>query len=77
MTGKDIRMKTQLIVRKDGAYLSGLSLFIRWRESPYDAWMTRNIGDARKVARKVGGELMLFNPIVGQLRKYGVKKDDS
>ena len=69
MTGKDIRMKTQLIVRKDGAYLSGLSLFIRWRGSPYDAWMTRNIEDARKVARKVGGEILLFNPVLRQMKE--------
>jgi hypothetical protein len=68
MTGKDIRMKTQLIVRKDGAYLSGLSLFIRWRESPYDAWMTRDREQAERVARRTGGIVMLFNPVVNQMR---------
>ncbi len=69
---EDIRRKTQLIIRKDGEYLSGMSLFLRWRLSPYDAWMTRSIDDARKVAEKVGGEIMLFNPIVCQLRPYGM-----
>ena len=41
---------------------------LRWSLSPWDAWRTRDLEAARRVARKVGGELRLFNPIVGQER---------
>ena len=66
----DIRKKTTLVVEKDGEYLTGMSMFLRWSLSPYDAWMTRNIEHARMVADKVGGRLMLFNPIVCQIRPF-------
>lgn len=65
----DIRRKTGLIVRRNGEYLVGHSCFLRWSTSPYDAWRTRNRDDAEQVAEKVGGELWLFNPVVGQIRK--------
>lgn len=71
-TLRKLREKTQLIVRKDGEYLQCLDYFykLRWSTSPYDAWSTRNLADAQKVAEKVGGELWIFNPIVGSLKKY-------
>lgn len=71
----DIRMNTMLVIRKNREYLQGRSKFgnLIWSNSPYDAWQTRNIRNARKVAGKVGGELVLFNPIVGQLRLYGAE----
>jgi hypothetical protein len=69
----DIRTKTTLIVERDGDYLQGLSIYLRWSQSPYDAWNTRNIEAAQLVADKVGGTLMLFNPVVRQLRKYNGK----
>ena len=67
----DIRKATCLIIRKDGAYLVGTILYstdLRWSNSPYDAWMTRRKEDAVRVAGAVGGELVLFNPIVKQMR---------
>lgn len=70
----DIRTKTGIIIRKDGEYLVGVILWstdLRWSGSPYDAWMTRNREDAERVARKVGGEMVLFNPIVNQRRVIG------
>ena len=70
----DIRAKTCIIIRKDGEYLVGVILWstdLRWSGSPYDAWMTRNREDAERVARKVGGEMVLFNPIVNQRRVIG------
>lgn len=70
----DIRGATGLIIQKDGEYLVGTILYssdLRWSKSPWDAWKTRNRNDAKMVARKVGGKLMLFNPIVGQLKGYG------
>lgn len=67
----DIRLKTCLIIRKNGKYLVGLD-YIRnrfnWSNSKYDAWRTRDRRTARIVARECGGILMLFNPIVGQIR---------
>lgn len=66
-----IRKATCLIIRKDGEYLVGTilgSTDLRWSQSPFDAWMTRDVGQARKVAEVTGGITMLFNPIVNQLR---------
>lgn len=68
----DIRSKTGLIIRKDGEYLVGTICYstdLRWSISPWDAWITRDTETARKVADRVGGEIMLFNPVAGQIRK--------
>ena len=68
----DIRTKTGIIIRNEGKYLVGTILYskqLRWSDSPYDAWITRNRDAAEAVAGKTGGALMLFNPIVGQIRE--------
>ena len=67
----DIRTTTCVIIRKHGKYLVGYVMFshdMRWSDSPYDAWKTRNIEKARDIARKTGGVTVLFNPIVKQRR---------
>lgn len=67
----DIRQATCIIIRKDGEYLVGTICYskeLRWSRSPYDAWRTRRKEDAERVARKVGGEMVLFNPIVRQMK---------
>ena len=67
----DIRRETCIIIRKDGEYLVGTILYstdLRWSWSPYDAWRTRRKEDAERVAGKVGGEMVLFNPIVRQMK---------
>ena len=67
----DIRKKTCLIIRKNGQYLVGKILWstdLRWSYSPHDAWRTRNREKAEDLARKTGGIVMLFNPVVNQLR---------
>lgn len=71
-TIRKLREKTQLIVKKNGEYLQCLDCNwqLRWTTSPYDAWATRSVDDAQMVADKVEGELFLFNPIVGSLKKY-------
>ena len=71
-TIRKLREKTQLIVKKDGEFLQCLdgNWQLRWTTSPYDAWATRDVDDAQMVADKVEGELWLFNPIVGSLKKY-------
>ena len=67
----DIRKKTCIVIRKNGDYLVGYIVFtdeLRWSASPYDAWKTRNKEKAAEVARKTGGIMVLFNPIVNQKR---------
>ena len=67
----DIRRETCIIIRKDGEYLVGTICFskdLRWNWSAYDAWRTRRKEDAERVAGKVGGEMVLFNPIVNKKR---------
>ena len=68
----DIRAATRVIVRRGPDYLVGTILYsrdLRWSSSQWDAWMTRRKDVAGRVARKVGGELVLFNPVSGQLRE--------
>lgn len=69
----DIRRKTRLIIRRGNEYLVGRVVYsteLRWSTSPYDAWMTRNMEAARRVAEKVGGEIWMFNPPAGQKRAF-------
>ena len=67
----NIRSKTALIIEKDGEYLAGIGgIFQRWSLSPYDAWKTRKRDKAFLVAWKVKGNIMLFNPVVGQLKMW-------
>ena len=68
----EIRRKTGIIIRREGEYLVGTILYstdLRWSRSPYDAWITRRIADARMVAAATGGEMVLFNPIVNQMKE--------
>lgn len=67
----DIRLKTCLIVRRNGEYLVGLNQItggLNWSTSPYDAWRTRKIRIAQAVAGISGGILCLFNPIAGEIK---------
>ena len=71
----DIRECTVLIVKRGSMFLVGkipYSAEFRWSDSAYDAWRTRKRETAENVARIVGGDLWLWNPVVGQLRE--VKK---
>ena len=70
----DIRRATCIIIRKDGEDLVGTICYsteLRWSIYVHDAWRTRRKEDAERVAGKVGGELVLFNPIVNQRRVIG------
>ncbi len=67
----DVREQTCLIIRKNGEYLVGRILGsrdLRWSIYATEAWRTRNREKARKVARRTGGTVMLFNPVVRQMR---------
>ena len=60
-----------MIIRRNGEYLVGRILYstdLRWSWSPHDAWRTRDRETARRIARVTGGTVMLFNPIVRQMR---------
>lgn len=68
----DIRLCTRVIIRKETEFLVGYILYadeLRWSISPWDAWMTRDAETARKLTQVTGGELWLFNPVAGQLKK--------
>ena len=69
MKREALRRETCIIIRKDGDYLVGTILYsrdLRWSYSAFDAWRTRDREAARRVARVVGGALVLFNPIIGK-----------
>lgn len=68
----ELRRQTRLIIRKDGEYLVGIRMVtggLMWSQSPWDAWGTRVRANARSVQSKTGGEICLFNPVVGQIKE--------
>lgn len=70
----DIRRETCIIIRKDWEYLVGTICYskdLRWSNSHYDAWRTRDREAAERIARAVGGEMVLFNPIVNKTKVIG------
>lgn len=74
MNRNELRKKTCIIIRKNGEYLVGTILYstdLRWSNSPYDAWKTRDREKAERVARATGGVMVLFNPVVNQRRVIG------
>ena len=67
----DIRRATVLVIRKDGRYLSRREAFtgrIVWDPHLGNAWKTRNREKAHDAAEKYGGEMMLFNPIIWEVK---------
>ena len=67
----DVRRATRLIIRKNGEYMVGRILYsreLRWSTSPNDAWWTRDMEKAEDMARKLGGIVVMYNPVVGQIR---------
>ena len=65
----NIRLCTVLIIKRGAEYLVGripYSLEFRWSTSPYDAWGTRNLGHACRIANIVHGSVVLFNPAIGK-----------
>lgn len=65
-----LRTQTTIVIEKNGEYLVGFNYFLRWAVSPYDAWHTRDRTAAQMVANRIGGRMVLFNPVVGQIRTY-------
>ncbi|MBP5727053.1 MAG: hypothetical protein J6Y48_08255 [Clostridia bacterium] len=67
----DIRKATCLIIRKNSEYFVGTILYstdLRWSIYPYDAYQFRNRDKAEEYALKLGGIVMLFNPVARQMR---------
>lgn len=72
----EIRSETYIIIRKNRLYLQGVKQRtwgseIIWTVYRHEAWRTRNMEDAEDVARKVGGIMMMFNPILGKTKVMG------
>ena len=70
----EIRRQTCIVIQRNGEYLVGRDMLkrgLKWSWSVYEAWRTRDIKKAREIARKVGGVMVLFNPIVNQRKVMG------
>lgn len=70
----DIRAETCIIIRKNKEFLQGKEWFTNrplWTQYTYNAWRTRDKGEAAKVARKTGGVMVLFNPVARQMKVIG------
>lgn len=66
----DIRLLTRCVVQKGKLYFKCLDMFygvMLWTDSPYEAWSTRKLDTAYRVAWKLGGSVRLFNPAVNEV----------
>jgi len=67
----NVRKATRIVIRRNGEYLVGkvyIQPELRWSWSIYDAWRTKSLEKARKVARATGGTMVLFNPVLNRER---------
>ena len=70
----DIRKETCVIIRKNKQFLQGKEWITGrplWSPYTYDAWRTRDMKQAEDVAKKVGGIMVLFNPVARQMKVLG------
>ena len=68
----NIREETGIILKRGAEFLVGRVVFsreLKWSTSAWDAWRTRDREAAERVARALGADLWLFNPVAGQLRE--------
>jgi hypothetical protein len=65
----DIRKLDGLIIRRGVEFLQArdFTAALKWSRSPWDAWITDSAEDAEKVARRVGGEVVGFNQVSGEI----------
>ena len=73
----DIRLQTRIILKRGAEFLVGRVMFsrdLKWSTSAWDAWHTRDIEQAEKLALTLGADLWLFNPVAGQLREFKRKE---
>ena len=67
----ELRKHTFIIIRKNGEYLAGRVFYskqLRWTIYAHEAAKTRKKELAEKVARRVGGIMMLYNDITRDIR---------
>ena len=64
-------MHPVVIITKNGGYLVGVpytdTLMVRWSVNKYDAAQFRRRRIARRVADRVGGRVVIFNPLNGNI----------
>ncbi len=73
----NIREKTGLIIRRGNEYLVACQAVtgeLRWSTSPWDAWWTRKREHAKRMSRVTGGDVVLFNPVAGQIKVFGISE---
>jgi len=64
----NIRKYDSYIVRCRNMYLFGVDRGkLDLRPYYYDAWRTRRVQDARRVAARIGGKVVRFNPAEGSV----------
>ena len=65
------RERDMWIVRKDRQYLLSIvhpsAAVAQWTQYYFDCWRTHFRAEATMVAKKVGGEVVRFNPILGKV----------
>ena len=72
---QDIHTRTFLILRKNRLYLVGYDALVhkpKWSQDCYDAWRTKDVEKARKVAAKTGADILLFNPLLSQIKPFEI-----
>lgn len=55
-----IKKGRQYLLRFDG-------IDIRYTSSTYDSWWNKNFDSAIRIAKAIGGKVMKFNPITGDV----------
>lgn len=65
----DIRKLDRYIVKYRKSYFFGIDTRggLDIRPSPYDAWRTKKLYAAQKVAARIGGHVVRFNPAEGSV----------
>ena len=75
----DIRRKTCIIIRKDGEYVASRMMrsnYIRMTIYAHEAAKTRDRALAERVARAIGGTMMLYNDITRDIREMKEQNDE-
>ena len=75
----DLRKHTIIIIRKDGEYVASRMLrsnYIRMTIYAHEAVKTRDRELAEKVARAIGGTMMLYNDITLEIREFRKEQND-
>lgn len=70
----DSRKEECIIIRKNREFLQGKEWITGqplWTQYTYNAWRTQNEEEAAEVARKLGGVMVLFNPVNGKKKVLG------